>query len=126
MGTPHEPTPDPQAASDAQPGRRERSREASTRRYEPAVLYELAERLKRAGLELDRIRGPWRAVWRALRRPGRNAEQAIPVVTNGKVDIAVDTGEHAVDLSGFLNSSGVGHLEPVPNLRPPAQDLLLA
>jgi hypothetical protein len=126
MGTHHESTADPQVTADAQQGRRERSREASTRRYEPAVLYELAARLKRAGLELDRIRGPWRAVWRSLRRPGRNAEQAIPVVTNGKVDIAVDTGDHAVDLSGLLNSSGVGHLEPVPNLRPPEQDLLLA
>jgi hypothetical protein len=82
--------------------------------------------LKRAGLQLDRIRGPWCAVWRSLRRSGRNAEQAIPVVTNGRVDIAVDTGEHAADLSGLLNSSGVGHLEPVPKLRPPEQDLLLA
>ena len=126
MGIDHESTSDSQPPSDAPQSRRERSQEASTRRYEPAVLYELADRLKRAGLELDRIRGPWRAGWRALRRPGRNAEQAIPVVTNGKVDIAVDTGERAADLSGFLNSSGVGHLEPVPNLRPPVQDLLPA
>jgi hypothetical protein len=126
MNTQDDSTADPRATADAQQGRSDRSREPRTRRYEPVVLYELAERLKRAGLELDRIRGPWRAVWRSLRRPGRNAEQAIPVVTNGQVDIAVDTGEHAVDLSGFLNSSGVGHLEPVPNLRPPEQDLLLA
>jgi hypothetical protein len=40
------------------------------------------------------------------------------------VEIVVDTAEHAADLSGFLNSAGVQHLEPVPNLRPPEQDLV--
>jgi hypothetical protein len=59
-----------------------------------------------------------------LRRPGRNAEKAIPIVTNGVVDIAVDTAEHAADLSGFLNSTGLEHLDPVPNLRPPDRDLI--
>ena len=32
-----------------------------------------------------------------LRRPGRRAEPAIPVLTNGVADIAVDTAEHAAD-----------------------------
>jgi hypothetical protein len=45
-------------------------------------------------------------------------------VTNGIVEIAVDTAEHAADLSGFLNSAGVRNLDPVPNLRPPDQDLV--
>jgi hypothetical protein len=45
-------------------------------------------------------------------------------VTNGIVEIAVDTAEHAVDLSDFLNAAGVDHLDLVPNLRPPDQDVL--
>jgi hypothetical protein len=59
-----------------------------------------------------------------LRRPGRNAQAAVPIVTNGTVEIAVDTAERAADLSGFLNSAGLEHLNPVPNLRPPDQDLI--
>jgi hypothetical protein len=94
-----------------------------SRRYEPTSVYALAERLKRTGAQLQNARGPWRPTRRALRRPGRNAESAIPVVTNGVAEIAVDTAEHAVDLSGFLNWCGVDHLEPVANLRPPEQDL---
>ena len=95
-----------------------------TRRYVLEVMYALAERLKRQGLELRKSVGPWRPIRVALRRPGRNAEQSIPIVTNGVVEIAVDTAEHAVDLSGFLNTAGVEHLDPIPNLRPPAQDLV--
>jgi hypothetical protein len=96
---------------------------ARPRRYEPAVVYALAERLKQEGVELHKVPGPWRPARRRLRRLGRNAERHIPLVTNGVVEIAVDTAEHAVDLSGFLNSSGVDHLEPVANLRPPEEDL---
>jgi hypothetical protein len=47
-------------------------------------------------------------------------------VTNGIVEIAVDTAEHAVDLSGFLNAAGVDHLDPIPNLRVPDEDILQA
>jgi hypothetical protein len=96
------------------------------RRYVPTALYELVERLKRQGVELRNSPGPWRPILRALRRPGRNAEPAIPLITNGVVEIVVDTAEHAADLSGFLNSSGVHHLDPIPNLRPPIQDLAQA
>lgn len=88
-------------------------------RYVPQGVYLLAERLKREGIALAGVIGPWRAVKRALPLPGRNAEKAIPVVTNGVADIAVDTAEHAIDLSGVLNWCGVDHLEPVPTLRPP-------
>jgi hypothetical protein len=85
----------------------------------------LAERLKREGLELSRIRGAWRPVRRALAHPGRNRENVISVVTNGLVAIAVDTAERAADLSGFLNWCGVAHLEPVANLRPPESAVLV-
>ena len=95
-----------------------------TRRYEPTAIYALAHALKREGVDLHNFPGPWHPIRRALRRPGRNAEQAVPIVTNGSVEIAVDTAEHAADLSGFLNSAGLEHLDPVPNLRPPDQDLL--
>jgi hypothetical protein len=106
------------------PTRRPRpARQARTRRYEPTAVYALTEHLKREGVELHRVPGPWRPIRRSLRRPGRNAEQEISLVTNGVVEIAVDTAEHAVDVSGFLNSSGVDHLDPIANLRPPEQDL---
>ena len=97
--------------------------QARTRRYEPTAVYALTEHLKREGVELHRVPGPWRPIRRFLRRPGRNAEQVISLVTNGVVEIAVDTAEHAVDVSGLLNASGVDHLDPIPNLRPPEQDL---
>lgn len=98
--------------------------EPRTRRYEPDAIYAVAERLKRQGLEFRRAQGPWRPARVALRRPGRNKERSISIVTNGTVEIAVDSAEHAVDLSGFLNTAGVHHLDPIPNLRPPDQDLL--
>ena len=97
---------------------------ARPRRYEPEVVYAMADNLKREGLDLHNVRGPWRPILRALRRPGRNAEVEMPIVTNGMVEIAVDTAEHAADLSGFLNSAGLDHLDPVPNLRPPHDDLV--
>ena len=103
-----------------------RNHQPHAKRYEPSVVYMLAEYLKQQGIKLHNTPGPWRPLWRLLRRPGRNAEQAIPVVSNGVVDIAVDTAEHAVDVSGFLNLSGVYQLDPIPNLRPPQQDLLPA
>jgi hypothetical protein len=93
------------------------------RRYEPTSVYALAERLRREGVELQMVHGPWRPMRRPLRRPGRNAEKAIPIVTNGVTELAVDTAEHAVDVSGLLNLCGVDNLDPVPNLRPPDQDL---
>ena len=101
-----------------------RGTRARPRRYEPEVVYAMADSLRREGLDLHSVRGPWRPILRALRRPGRNAERAVPIVTNGMVDIAVDTAEHAADLSGFLNSAGLDHIDPVPNLRPPDQDLV--
>lgn len=93
------------------------------RRYEPTPVYALAEHLRREGVELQMVHGPWRAMRRPLRRPGRNAQEAIPIVTNGVTELAVDTAERAADVSGLLNLCGVDHLEPVPNLRPPDQDL---
>jgi hypothetical protein len=100
-----------------------RTQEVRLGRYEPTPVYALAEQMKREGVELHLVHGPWRPMRRPLRRPGRNAEKAIPIVTNGVTELAVDTAEHAVDLSGLLNWCGVDHLEPVPNLRPPGQDL---
>jgi hypothetical protein len=98
--------------------------QARTRRYEPVAVYALADSLKREGVDLYRMDGPWRPDRRALRRPGRNAETTLPIVTNGAVEIAVDTAEHAADVSGLLNSAGLDHLDPIPNLRPPHQDLV--
>ena len=104
--------------------RRHRSERVRPRRYAPTPVYALAEQLKRQGHDLHSHQGPWRPGRRHLRRPGRNAERAIPIITNGVVEIAVDTAEHAVDLSGFLNAAGVDHLDPIPNLRVPDEDIL--
>ncbi len=99
------------------------SEQARIRRYEPTPVYVLAEHMKRQGVELDLVHGPWRPTRRPLRRPGRNAQKAIPIVTNGVTELVVDTAERAVDVSGLLNLCGVEHLDPIPNLRPPDQDL---
>ncbi len=116
--------PDHSIRSNLSSSARGHARSAGTRRYEPTPLYHLAERLERQGVKLQRIPGPWRPARCALRRPGRNAERSIPIVTNGVVEIAVDTAEHAVNLSGFLNSAGLDHLDPIPNLRPPEKDVI--
>jgi hypothetical protein len=97
--------------------------ELRPQRFEPTPVYALAEYLKRKGVELSHIRGPWHSIRRLLRRPGRNAANMIPIVTNGLTQVAVDTAERADDLSGFLNWCGVADLDPVANLRPPDQDL---
>jgi hypothetical protein len=102
---------------------RRRAARLRPRRYEPTAAYALAEHLKRKGVRLYRIHGPWRPSRRPLRRPGRNAGQGIPIVTNGVAELAVDTAERAAEISGLLNWCGVAHLEPVPNLRPPDYDL---
>lgn len=107
----------------APPARRHHTGQGRLRRYEPTPVYALAERLKRDGVELQKIHGPWRPIQRPLRRPGRNAENVIPIVTNGMAELAVDSVERAADLSGLLNWCGVDQLDPVPNLRPPGQDL---
>ena len=103
---------------------RHRTDEVRLRRYEPDPVYAMAERLKCEGVELYKAHGPWHPSRRPLRRPGRNSQTAIPIVTNGMTELAVDTVERAADVSGLLNWCGVHHLEPVANLRPPAQDLL--
>jgi len=89
-------------------------------RYEPTVVYYLAEHARANGVNLDQAEGPWRADERALGRPGRNNLDAIPIVTNERTEVVVDTAEHAVDVAGLLNWCGVEDLDPVPALTPPA------
>ena len=89
------------------------------KRYQPAAIYHLADSLRRQGIDLATRSGPWRAVERALQRPGRNRVPVIPIVTNGLAQVMVDTMEHARDLAGLLNWCGVDDLDPVPDLVPP-------
>ena len=89
------------------------------RRYEPRRIYELADALRKEGLDLGSMAGPWRVMVRALGRPGRNKLPILPIVTNGLAQVMVDTMEHARDLAGLLNWSGVEDLDPVPDLVPP-------
>ncbi len=97
-----------------------RSRTDRRRRYEPTAVYHLADSLRRRGVDLASRAGPWRAVGRALRRPGRNRIPVLPIVTNGDAQVMVDTMEHARDLAGLLNWCGIEELDPVPDLVPPA------
>ena len=97
-----------------------RSRTDRRRRYEPTAVYHLAESLRRRGVDLASRSGPWRAIGRALRRPGRNRVPVLPIVTNGMAQVMVDTMEHARDLAGLLNWCGIEELDPVPDLVPPA------
>jgi hypothetical protein len=89
------------------------------RRYEPKAIYRLAESLRRQGMDLATTSGPWRVMARALSRPGRNRTPILPIVTNGLAQVMVDTMEHARDLAGLLNWSGIEDLDPVPDLVPP-------
>lgn len=98
---------------------RHRSRRS---RYQPTTAYVLAEQLKSEGIELYAAEGPWRAGGRTLPRVGRGNLNLIPLVTNGRTEVMVDTMERAADLSGFLNWCGVDDLNPVPDLTPPASD----
>jgi hypothetical protein len=84
------------------------------------VVYHLAEQAKSRGVELHRAPGPWRARERRITRPGRNSLHTIPIVTNERAEVMVDTPEHASDVAGLLNWCGVHELEPVPGLVPPA------
>jgi hypothetical protein len=88
-------------------------------RYEPKVAYQLAAHLKQQGVQISKAQGPWQARRLALGRKGRKLLQFIPFVTNGRAEVMVDTMEHAIDLSRFLNWCGVDHLNPVPDLALP-------
>ena len=88
-------------------------------RYEPTVVYHLAERAKARGVDLSQAEGPWRVDARALPKPGRNSLDSIPIVTNDTTAVMVDTAEHAADVAGLLNWCGVHELEPIPDLSPP-------
>jgi hypothetical protein len=85
------------------------------------AVYHLAEQAKSRGAELHRAHGPWRAHERRARRPGRQSLHSIPIVTNERTEVMVDTAEHAADVAGLLNWCGVHELEPVPALVPPAE-----
>ena len=97
---------------------------AQRRRYEPTAAYLLAERLRDEGIMLDAIEGPWRAGGRTLGRQGRNNIGLLPIVTNGRTEVMVDTMEHAADVAGFLNWCGVEGLNPIPDLTPPSPETL--
>jgi len=89
------------------------------RRYQPMAIYHLVESMRRRGVDVATRSGPWRAMARALQRPGRNRIPVLPIVTNGIAQIMVDTMEHARDVAGLLNWCGIDELDPVPDLVPP-------
>ena len=89
-------------------------------RYEPTVVYMLAEQARAHGVNLEAAPGPWRAAERRLDRPGRRSLSVIPVVTNEQTEVMVDTLERAAEVAGLLNWCGVHELNPIPELAPPA------
>lgn len=90
-------------------------------RYEPTVVYHLADQAKARGVDLGEAEGPWRADALPLDRPGRNNLDTIPIVTNEHTAVMVDTPEHASDVAGLLNWCGVHEFEPIPDLTPPGR-----
>ncbi|HEY9506933.1 MAG TPA: hypothetical protein VIQ27_13220 [Gemmatimonadales bacterium] len=82
-------------------------------RYEPTLVYMLADRARSAGVDLDAVRGPWHASLR------RHELELIPVVANDRTEIMMDNMERAVQVAGLLNWCGVDDLRPVPDLKPP-------
>lgn len=90
------------------------------RRYQPRAIYEMVEALRQQGIDLATRSGPWRAVASQLSRPGRLGLSVLPIVTNGLAQIMVDTMEHACEVAGLLNWSGVDDLDPVSDLVPPS------
>jgi hypothetical protein len=100
---------------------RNQRRPPNRMRYEPTVVYHLAEQTKARGVDLSQVEGPWRADALALERPGRNSLDSIPIVTNERTEVMVDTAEHASDVAGLLNWCGIEELEPVADLAPPAR-----
>lgn len=91
-------------------------------RYEPMVVYLLAEQARAAGVDLKSVPGPWQVAQRRLTRPGRRSLDVIPVVTNERAEVMVDTMERAADIAGLLNWCGVHELNPIADLTPPAPD----
>ena len=92
------------------------------RRYQPTAAYALVEGVKREGVGLDDVPGPWRVGARSLPRPGRNDLPVIPLVTNGRTEVMVDTLQRAAELSAFLNWCDIDDLDPVNDLSPPRFD----
>jgi hypothetical protein len=84
-------------------------------------VYHLAETARSRGVDLGAAAGPWRAGKRHVRRPGRISLHEIPVVTNDRTAVVVDTAERAADVAGLLNWCGVHELDPVPELAPPRE-----
>ena len=95
-------------------------------RYEPTVVYMLAEQARSHGVDLAAAAGPWRAGERRLTRPGRRSLDVIPLVTNEHTEVMVDTREHAAEVAGLLNWCGVHDLNPIPELTPPPAEELAA
>jgi hypothetical protein len=86
--------------------------------YEPTAVYALAADMKDRGIDLSDAIGPWRATERRGSRPGRSSVHRLPVVTNERTALVVDTPERAEDVAGLLNWCGVHNLNPVPELVP--------
>jgi hypothetical protein len=103
-------------------GSTRRSRRSGERpRYEPSAVYHLAQDVKSRGVDLGSALGPWRAAKRHIRRKGRVSLHEVPIVTNERAVVMVDTTERASDVAGLLNWCGVHELDPVPELTPPPE-----
>ena len=93
-------------------------RQQIRRSYEPTAVYALAAHVKDRGIDLSDAIGPWRATERRGSRPGRTSVHRLPVVTNERTALVVDTPQRAEDVAGLLNWCGVDNLNPVPELVP--------
>jgi hypothetical protein len=79
-------------------------------RHQPTVLLRLLDQMRAGGMDFRSQAGPWFTGRRALKRPGRGGEAAIPVVRRGYVSVMVDTAAEAEELAGLLNWCGAPEL----------------
>ena len=88
-----------------------------TRGYVLSCILAFVERVKRMGVKLGLTRGPWHTAEQRYPTPNASQVEIVPVVTNGRTAMMVDTMEHAIDIAGLLNWCGIKQLNPVAALR---------
>src|ERR1041385_8395109 len=76
-------------------------------------ILSFVERVKRMGIRLGLKHGPWHTAEQPTPGSGPSEVKMVPVVTNGRTSLLVDTMEHAIDIAGLLNWCGITQLNPV-------------
>ena len=76
-------------------------------RLPPSAVYQILDEVKKAGLELLTMRGPWTVGSVPLGRRGRAGATMVPSVECGATLLRIESEERARELAGLLNWCGV-------------------